>query len=380
MYTPSSIRSGRANLSRHSTSGSPQQYTSPALPFPRPGVGSEEHTEGKHAPQPEKFVDRNDSNGSTKTNLTVPRVARRYRAHTIDVQRHSKRHTSLPSELPYLTSQSSLIDDLKAWVIPNLASDQLHSDELENSSVWSSPTTSVTSSPAITHVLTHNQGFGSNTDPDIRRSSTLLSGEQSDIRIEDWPKPPNHKENASTQDHNVANTCSSTESVNHTIAQESLVYRPKPPTSALSSNSIVSRKPLSQTAVVAGSTTESTEAAINRLTSLHASGQKSPLLSPVARNRDAELDHLQQRLLSQSYVYSKPPSPTLSSTRPEVPKSPKSLHSIPELSNQPVTQIEKKVETGHGNLGAPSGTSQRMSAQAKRQAAHRRRMEKAFGE
>ncbi|OAL45851.1 hypothetical protein IQ07DRAFT_603780 [Pyrenochaeta sp. DS3sAY3a] len=378
MYTPSSLRSSGANLSRHSTSGSPQQYKTPVLSFPGAGVGSEEQIEGTHVPQPEKVVDRNDSNGSTKTNLTVPRVARRYHAQTIDVQKHPKRHMSLPSELPCLTSQSSLIDDLKAWVIPNPESDQLHSDELESSSVWSSPTASVTSSPAITHVLTHNQGFGSNTDPDIPRSSTLLSGEQSDIRIEDWPKPPNR--NVFTQDHHVANTSASTDSVSHTISQGSLVYRPKPPTSALSSNSTVPRKPLSQTAVVAGSTTDSTEATINSLMLLHANGQKSPLLCPVARNHDAELDQLQQRLLSQKYVYGKPPSPTLSSTRAEAPKSPKSLHSIPELSNQPVTQIEKEVETGQTNLGAPSGTPQRMSAQAKRQAAHRRRMEKAFGE
>lgn len=61
-------------------------------------------------------LDRNNSIASTTTAVTVPVIARRYRAQTINLQKNTTKHNSLPSELPLLESQPSLIEDLVDWV------------------------------------------------------------------------------------------------------------------------------------------------------------------------------------------------------------------------------------------------------------------------
>ncbi|RYN46963.1 hypothetical protein AA0118_g12381 [Alternaria tenuissima] len=98
-------------------------------------------------------IERNDSTLSTQATVGVPMVARRYRATSIDIQRHSEKHRSLPSELPYLKSQPSLIDDLAGYVLPSAASDKLPSREWTASPTLSVPSISLTSSPTIGHTL-----------------------------------------------------------------------------------------------------------------------------------------------------------------------------------------------------------------------------------
>ncbi|KAH7396126.1 hypothetical protein BKA66DRAFT_454514 [Pyrenochaeta sp. MPI-SDFR-AT-0127] len=382
IYAPSNLRRpGDASLSRPSTLGSPQSYPSPVLSFSPPDIRPDEHMDGSTALSSlaETSIDRNDSTASTKTTITVPRIARRYRAQAIDVPRHSQRHRSLPSELPHLKSQSSLIEDLVGWVLPSSTSDRLQSHGWKNSSVWSSPTNSVTSSPAIAQVPTQNQLAISKPDSGIAESTNRSPGEQCDSGIENLSEPPNDNGNASTQDHHVPDTLSSTDSIGCSASTGTSLHRPERTASTQSSNSFVTRKPLLQAAVVAGSTTELTEAALNRFTSLTARDQRSPPLSPVALNHDAELSLLQQRLLSQTYVVEKPKLPTPFSTFPEELKSPKSLHSIPEYSKQPQAKTEEEVTIRSSDSIVSLGVHKPMSAQAKRQAAHRRRMERAHG-
>ena len=98
-------------------------------------------------------IERNDSTLSTQATVGVPMVARRYRATSIDIQRHTEKHRSLPSELPYLKSQPSLIDDLAGYVLPSVASDKLPSREWTASPTLSVPSISLTSSPTIGHAL-----------------------------------------------------------------------------------------------------------------------------------------------------------------------------------------------------------------------------------
>ncbi|KAH6881645.1 hypothetical protein BKA58DRAFT_425480 [Alternaria rosae] len=98
-------------------------------------------------------IERNDSTLSTQAMFSVPMVARRYRATSIDIQKHSEKHRSLPSELPHLKSQPSLIDDLADYVMPSAASDRLPSREWPNSPILTIPSISVTSSPTTGHTL-----------------------------------------------------------------------------------------------------------------------------------------------------------------------------------------------------------------------------------
>jgi hypothetical protein len=93
-------------------------------------------------------IERNDSTMSTTATVSVPMVARRYRATSIDIQRRS-----LPSELPHLKSQPSLIDDLAEYVLPSAASERVPTKAWATSPTLSVPSISVTSSPTIGHTL-----------------------------------------------------------------------------------------------------------------------------------------------------------------------------------------------------------------------------------
>ncbi|KAI4645745.1 hypothetical protein J4E93_005323 [Alternaria ventricosa] len=98
-------------------------------------------------------IERTDSTLSTQATVSVPMVARRYRATSIDIQRHSEKHRSLPSELPHLKSQPSLIDDLADYVMPSAASERLPSREWPNSPIIAIPSISVTSTPTTGNTL-----------------------------------------------------------------------------------------------------------------------------------------------------------------------------------------------------------------------------------
>ncbi|KAF1832152.1 hypothetical protein BDW02DRAFT_555337 [Decorospora gaudefroyi] len=107
-------------------------------------------------PRSQRFdttMERNDSTLSTIATVGVPMVARRYRATSVDIQRHTERHRSLPSELPHLKSQPSLIDDLAEYVLLSAASEVVPRRAWATSPTLSVPSISVTSSPTTAHAL-----------------------------------------------------------------------------------------------------------------------------------------------------------------------------------------------------------------------------------
>ncbi|KAF2865832.1 hypothetical protein BDV95DRAFT_249183 [Massariosphaeria phaeospora] len=101
----------------------------------------------------EKSVERNDSTTSTasftKVN-TMPMLAMRYRPRAVHVPKQLPvKHRSLPSELPYLPTQPSLITELSDWMLPTLARDSFRWTDANGSLDVSTPSTSITSSPTM---------------------------------------------------------------------------------------------------------------------------------------------------------------------------------------------------------------------------------------
>jgi hypothetical protein len=100
---------------------------------------------------PEKTVERNDSTTSTIAVIDVPRLARRFHANHVYIRRQPERHQSLPSELPYLQSQTLLTDDLADWIVPASAqSEKLKSTEWDSRTAVPSPSTPIIPNSVVT--------------------------------------------------------------------------------------------------------------------------------------------------------------------------------------------------------------------------------------
>ncbi|EAT81637.2 hypothetical protein SNOG_11138 [Parastagonospora nodorum SN15] len=98
----------------------------------------------------EKTIERNVSTASTIAVVSVPRIAKRYIPNPIYIRKSVDKHRSLPTELPHVQSQSSLTEDLADWMdIPRVQSEKLHSTEWDTSSVVASSSMSVASCPAV---------------------------------------------------------------------------------------------------------------------------------------------------------------------------------------------------------------------------------------
>ncbi|KAF7568168.1 hypothetical protein PtrM4_127810 [Pyrenophora tritici-repentis] len=98
-------------------------------------------------------LERSDSTLSAQATVSTPMLARRYRATSVHIQRPTEKHRSLPSKLPHLKSQPSLIDDLVGYVVPNKEIVQIPDREWTASPSSSVPSISLTSSPIIGHTL-----------------------------------------------------------------------------------------------------------------------------------------------------------------------------------------------------------------------------------
>lgn len=96
---------------------------------------------------------RHDSTASADATIGVPIIARRYRATSIDITRHTERQRSLPLGLPRLRSQPSLLDDLADFVHPSMESENLQGEMLITSPTGSVPSISITSTPTMGHAL-----------------------------------------------------------------------------------------------------------------------------------------------------------------------------------------------------------------------------------
>lgn len=115
----------------------------------------------------EKPLERYDSNATVlsvteASQITLPIIRQQPKA--VTVRKPPVKHRSLPLSLPSLSSQTSLMDDLSNWVIPASARNSYISNGSPISANTSTPSTSVTSSPVLSNLSTPcpgiMQGFG----------------------------------------------------------------------------------------------------------------------------------------------------------------------------------------------------------------------------
>lgn len=137
----------------------------------------------------ETTIERNDSTTSTQATIGVPILARRYRATSIDIQRHSEKHRSLPSELPIVPSQPSLVDELADWVLPSAASERLPQRAWPASPTQSVPSIAVTSSPVANELSAVPET--TSTGNSVEKPPSLLERKTNDNDIaQDDAEPP----------------------------------------------------------------------------------------------------------------------------------------------------------------------------------------------
>ena len=101
----------------------------------------------------ERPIERLNSTASVAVGdaVPVPLSRMRYRSRPVNVRKPQVKHHSLPSKLPQFPSQTSLMDDLSTWVIPQSARESYRSiqsiQSTDDSIAASTPATSVTSLP-----------------------------------------------------------------------------------------------------------------------------------------------------------------------------------------------------------------------------------------
>ncbi|KAH7079500.1 hypothetical protein FB567DRAFT_606759, partial [Paraphoma chrysanthemicola] len=295
----------------------------------------------------EKTVERNDSTTSTSGVVAVSQVGKRYSPTPVFIRRHVGRHRSLPSELPHVQSQSSLTEDLADWadwMLPaGVQSEQLKSTEWDAQSDLLSPSMSVVSCPAATQATTSTLTLGSsNVARKPLPATSKINGDlitSSPIQIQEPQlcSPGNEQDQTSTHQ---ASEAEQPKSTSHSSTQ-SLIH-----------------------------------------TSSH----------PISE--DAELSVLQQKLLEQNYVQLFPTPPTFPRPTAEESKqttNPQPTITAPPPQDQPVAatpttpsayapELTQVLEQQSDMAAFGTATiSKPMTAQAKRRAAHQRRMEIAFG-
>lgn len=102
----------------------------------------------------ERPIERFNSTASVAVGdaISIPLTHMRYQTRHINVRKPPVKHNSLPSTLPSFPSQTSLMDDLSTWVMPQSARESYRSAQSLNTTASISDTTSVTSvtsSPAV---------------------------------------------------------------------------------------------------------------------------------------------------------------------------------------------------------------------------------------
>ncbi|KAF2125575.1 hypothetical protein P153DRAFT_370223 [Dothidotthia symphoricarpi CBS 119687] len=108
----------------------------------------------------EKTIERNDSAISTKATVVVPVRPKRYRPRSSETRRTRKSDGSLSPELPYFQSQSSLIDDLAAYMSPSETSEvETCYSPTSSASALSSPRFPLSFDDVPSETLTSNLGL-----------------------------------------------------------------------------------------------------------------------------------------------------------------------------------------------------------------------------
>jgi hypothetical protein len=365
----------------------------------------------------ENTIERNDSTMSTTAIVTVPQVAKRYHAYPIYIRKHSDRHRSLPTELPHVQSQSSLTEDLADWLmLPGIQSEEIPSQEWDAESAVACSSMSIVSCPAITVVTDWTDSTALDqretiAEHSISISTTPTPGQETfDLPQDSFP------------------TMQKTTSPDFLEPQHHIVTNRERAASVRSTSSIITRKPLPPTAKICQ---EVLVAAAEKTMKIDPNGLNlNPVIAGSTPN--SELSALQHKMVSQEYdannktelrpdaslankvsseYISKEPESQQNITPKEMmshgnvmnneavsqqnvlldastvaqapplnlPAEPviEERFSIPEKVSVPLPppDIEDKISTP----SPPPITTKPTSAQAKRRAAHQRRMELAFG-
>jgi len=327
----------------------------------------------------EKTVERNDSTTSTTAVVTVPQVARRYHPNHVYIRRQPGKHRSLPSELPHVQSQSLLTDDLADWMTPPSAqSEKLKSTEWSTTSGLSSPSMSVASCPAVAQAssdtLTNDTSL---TGKQHEEDSNIMPGPMSAITPEEEPDNSQDSDDKAQE----SNEISSPNSIRSGIVDQDSAA------SIRSHSSSIIRKPVPATARLHPSISVTTLATASDASSppdenatlpvvSPSNSTSRPLLSSITSSvDDAELSILQKRMLSQSYVETSDASTPIEVADKVTTQASPEPTTLTAETPSPKPE-EKEVVP---QAPSPSVSTKPMSAQAKRRAAHQRRMELAFG-
>jgi hypothetical protein len=327
--TPPNTRKSLGSTRPHSHPEQSQNYARPALRA-RPSSDF-----GQLLPTvAEKTIERNDSTMSTTAVVSVPQVARRYHANPIYIHKHTDRRTSMPSVLPHVRSQSSLTEDLAAWMT-TVHSEKLGSAEWDAGSGVSSPSMSVVSCPAIMPALVytehaHDDVTGSAQNGDLAANVTEQRRDvnpfiQNGIALA--------KDTTTSSRDNIPASL-------RTPRDEAINTRSCAASIHSTSSSIISRKPLPPTATTPPwiQTTPPTPILSSRFvdTTVYTPYRPSPPVSPPETIHDTELSLLQQNMLHQTYV------PAIEMPAALVPQE--TTASIAELSCHNTIRRKKSVE------------------------------------
>lgn len=103
----------------------------------------------------EASIERNDSTNSIKAEVRLSTIAKRHQPTSVYIRRSTEGHPSLPSVLPPVESQPSLVEDLANWMVPNSQIKRFSVAEKEvpshsRSPTLSSPSNSIASCPPTT--------------------------------------------------------------------------------------------------------------------------------------------------------------------------------------------------------------------------------------
>jgi hypothetical protein len=280
------------------------------------------------------ILERNDSTTSTAAVVLEPQMAKRYQANPVYIRKQSDRHRSLSSKLPHLQNQSSLTEDLADWMTPPGAqNEQLESVEWQSYPVIPSLSMSVVSCPAITQVY------------EGERTASTRSASSSVTR----------KSLSATATSNPTFDVSSQIAVGNAGTPDS----PSVTIALESSKAPGVRESQSELSNTVGCPTILS----------YASNPAFSTFSLTAT--DADLSLLQQKMLCQSYV-----------TTNVRPSAIKELSRDSEITSFGITEVTSYKPNTDGivpDTPSPPIISKPISAQAKRRAAHQRRMELAFG-
>jgi hypothetical protein len=327
--TPPNTRKSLGSTRPHSHPEQSQNYARPA-PRARPSSDF-----GQILPTvAEKTIERNDSTMSTTAVVSVPQVARRYHANPIYIHKHTDRRTYMPSVLPHVRSQSSLTEDLAAWMT-TVHSEKLGSAEWDAGSGVSSPSMSVASCPAIMPALVytehaHDDVTGSAQNGDLAANVTEQRRDanpftQNDIALA--------KDTTTSSRDNIPASL-------RTPSDEAINTRSRAASIHSTSSSIISRKPLPSTATTPPwiHTTPPTPIMSSRFvdTTVYTPYHPSLPVSPPETIHDTELSLLQQNMLHQTYV------PAIEMPAAPVPQE--ATTSIAELSCHNTIRRKKSVE------------------------------------